>query len=91
MRIPKAKKGHYPIVEVYWEDIAGYSRWQTMEDAVNNSHPVTCVSYGVLLKSDPHLVVSSMLSQNGTVSDTTVIPMSNVKTITKMGELLLEF
>lgn len=72
------------IIEVIWDDIVSDSRWIGKKAAEEYS-PVRCLSIGYFLNQDKKVLrLSSMINQNDSERDVTVIPHGCITKIKKI-------
>ena len=69
-----------PLVEVTWDDAAGFSQWQRLEDFISEASPYRVRSIGYLVeKTDKYLLlVGDLCEEAETVHHAHLIPAGMV-------------
>ena len=84
MKKPPGSLLKLPFVEVTWRDACSCSRWESVED-FRASTTLECKTTGRLFSKDRRSVkIASSVAENGTVSDTTIIPTPWVTRIRRL-------
>lgn len=78
------------IVEVLWDDIAGYGpEWKTA-DAVDECEHVPCRTVGYLWRRGKTLKIVGTVTQDCGVGDINVIPAGVVREVKVLGTISME-